>query len=85
MFGINACNVDTITVMSNAVNDCICQRTIITTQLVVPFLELILGAKNSLKISCVSDGVVRRYLFVQIPLVSIEAIHPKSGQRDWHT
>ena len=63
MFGINACNVDTITVMSNAVNDCICQRTIITTQLVVPFLELI----------------------VQIPLVSIEAIRPKSGQRDWHT
>lgn len=46
MFGINACNVDTITVMSNAVNDCICQRTIITTQLVVPFLELILGAEN---------------------------------------
>ncbi len=28
-----------------------------------------------MKISCVSDGVVRRYLFVQIPLVSIEAIH----------
>ena len=42
-------------------------------------------ARKLLKISCVSDGVVRRYLFVQILLVSIEAIRPKSGQRDWHT
>lgn len=46
MFGINTCDVDAIAVMGNAVNDCICQRTIITTQLVVPFLELILGAEN---------------------------------------
>lgn len=38
-----------------------------------------------MKISCVSDGGVRIYPFVLIPLVSIGAIHPKSGQQDWHT
>ena len=38
---------------SNAVNDCICQRTIITTKLIMPFLEFILGNRKSLKISCV--------------------------------
>lgn len=46
MFGINACDVDAITVMSDAVNDCICQRTVITAELVIPFLEFILGAEN---------------------------------------
>lgn len=46
MFGINICNVDAITVMGNTVNDCICQWAVIPTQLVVPFLELILGAEN---------------------------------------
>ena len=43
MFGINACDVDTITVMGNAVNDCICQRTVITAELIIPFLKFILG------------------------------------------
>ena len=38
-----------------------------------------------MKISCVSDGGVRIYPFVLIPLVSIGAIHPQSGQQDWHT
>ena len=46
MFGINACDVDTITVMGNAVNDCICQRTVITAELSIPFLKFILGAEN---------------------------------------
>ena len=46
MFGINACDVDAVTVMGNAVNDCICQRTVIATQLVVPLLEFILGTEN---------------------------------------
>jgi len=46
MFGINACDVDTITVMGNAVNDCICQRTVITAELIIPFLKFILGAEN---------------------------------------
>ena len=43
------------------------------------------GSRKSLKISCVSGGAVRRYPAVLNPLVSIEAIHPESGQRDWHT
>ena len=46
MFGINTCDVDAIAVMGNTVNDCICQRTVITTQLVIPLLELILGAED---------------------------------------
>ena len=46
MFGINACDVDAIAVMSDAVDDCICQRTVITTQLVISLLEFILGAEN---------------------------------------
>ncbi len=29
MFGINACDIDTITVMGNAINDCICQWAVI--------------------------------------------------------
>ena len=34
MLGIYACDIDTIAVMGNAVDDCICQRTGITTQMV---------------------------------------------------
>ena len=39
MFGINACDIDTITVMSDAVNDCVSKRTGIIAELVIPFLE----------------------------------------------
>ena len=85
MFGINACDVDTITVMGNAVNDCICQRTVITAELIIPFLKFILGARKSSKISCVSGGAVRRYSLCSESVGSIEAIHTKSGQQDWHT
>ena len=46
MLGIYACDVDTITVMGNAINDCICQWAVITTQLVIPLLKFILGAEN---------------------------------------
>lgn len=46
MFGINACDIDTITVMSDAVNDCVSKRTGITAELVIPFLEFILGSEN---------------------------------------
>ena len=46
MFSINARDIYSVTVMGNTVNDCICQRTVITTELVIPFLEFILGAEN---------------------------------------
>ena len=46
MFSINACDIYPVAIMSNAVNDCICQRTIITTKLIIPFLEFILGTEN---------------------------------------
>lgn len=46
MLGIYTCNVDTITVMGNAVNDCISQRAVITTQLAIPVLKFILGSEN---------------------------------------
>lgn len=46
MFSINACDIYSIAVVGNTVNDCICQWAVIPTQLVVPFLELILGAEN---------------------------------------
>ena len=46
MSSINACDIDTVTIVSDAVNDCICQRTVITAKLVIPILELILGAEN---------------------------------------
>ena len=41
MPGIYACDVDTITVMGNTVNDCIFQGAVITTQLVIPLLKFI--------------------------------------------
>ena len=46
MFSIYACDIYSVTVMSNTVNDRICQRTVITTELVILFLEFILGAEN---------------------------------------
>ena len=46
MLGIYACDVDAITIMGNAINNCICQRAVITTQLVIPLLEFVLGAEN---------------------------------------
>jgi hypothetical protein len=46
MLSINACDVDTITGMSDTVNDSVCQRTGIPAKLVIPFFELILGAEN---------------------------------------
>ena len=61
MFGINACDVNAIAVMSDVVDDCICQRTVIVTHLVIPLLEFIPGA-------------VRSYPFALNLLVSIEAI-----------
>ena len=43
---IYACDIYSVTVMSNTVNDRICQRTVITAELVIPFLEFILRAEN---------------------------------------
>ncbi len=46
MFSIYACDIYSVTVMSNTVNDGICQRTIIASELVITFREFILGAEN---------------------------------------
>ena len=46
MFNINTFGVDAVTVMSNSVDDGVCQRAGIPSRLVIPFLELILGAEN---------------------------------------
>lgn len=46
MVGVNTFNVDTIAVMGDAIDNRICQRTGITTKLVVSFFEFILGTKN---------------------------------------
>ncbi len=46
MVSINTCDVDEVTVMSNAINDCICQWTCITTKLVVPVLKFVLRTED---------------------------------------
>ena len=46
MFSINACDIYSIAVVGNTVNDCICQRTVTTAELLIPFLECILGTEN---------------------------------------
>ena len=39
MSSVNACDIDTVTIVSDAVNNCICQRTIIIAKLVIAYLE----------------------------------------------
>ena len=79
------CDVYSVTVMSNTVNDRICQRTGITTKLIIPFFEFYTGNRKSLKIFCVSGGAVQRYPFVLNPLVSMKPFIENQGQPDWHT
>ncbi len=46
MLCINTCDVDMVAVMSNTVNDRICQRTGVSTKLVIPFFKTILRTKD---------------------------------------
>jgi hypothetical protein len=46
MFRVNACDIDAVAVVGNTINDCVCQRTVIAAELVIPLLKLILGAEN---------------------------------------
>ena len=46
MLCINTCDVDTVAVMSNTVNNRICQRTGVSTKLVIPFFKTILRTKD---------------------------------------
>lgn len=46
MLCINTCDVDTVAVMSNTVNDRICQRTGVSTKLVISFFKTILRTKD---------------------------------------
>ena len=46
MISINTCDVDAVAVMNYSVNNCVSKRAVITAELVIPFLEIILGAEN---------------------------------------